>query len=159
LHKKIGLILSSRTPSIPVAASSPDSLEGFQARDPEHVKTRLESIKLPAPKVENITGVLESPDILDNTPLQAMDSLAREGVPGASIPASAKARVLIYPPSEQSVPRSKESMQNSLLSNPYLQTGQDRMAEEVAHAEKGTDIYAQDSSSLEGVATGAGPAF
>jgi hypothetical protein len=50
-------------------------------------------------------------------------------------------------------------MQNSLLSNPYLQTGQDRMAEEVAHAEKGTDIYAQDSSSLEGVATGAGPAF
>ncbi|NBV77902.1 hypothetical protein EBR66_07085 [bacterium] len=135
-----------------------NELEGFQSKDPVSVHTRLEAVKLPAPKVENITGVLESPSILDNTPLQAMDSLAIEGVPGASIPASAKARVLIYPPSEHSMPR-KESMQNELVSNPYLQTGQDHMAEEVARAEKGTDIYAQDSSSIEGVAAGAGPAF
>jgi hypothetical protein len=135
-----------------------NELEGFQSKDPVSVHTRLEAVKLSAPKVENITGVLESPSILDNTPLQAMDSLASEGVPGASIPASAKARVLIYPPSEHSMPR-KESMQNELVSNPYLQTGQDRMAEEVARAEKGTDIYAQDSSSIEGVAAGAGPAF
>ena len=147
-------------PTAPVPVAAP--VEGFQARDPVSVHTRLETVKIPAPlapKVQNITGVLESANILDNSPLMAMDSLAHEGVPGASIPASAKARVLIYPPPEDSVPVSKESIMNGMMSNPYLQTGQDRMAEEVARAEKGTDIYAEDASTLQGVATGAGPAF
>jgi len=45
------------------------------------------------------------------------------------------------------------------MSNPYLQTGQDRLAEEVSLAQKGTELYAQDSASLDGVASGAGPAF
>lgn len=153
------------------------NIEAFQARDPVNVQTRLESVKTPAPlnpknelpadynilnssaqKLQVVTGVLESPSILDNTPLMAMEHLGKEGVPGASIPASAKARVLIYPPSEDSIP-AKESMAMDPKNNPYLHTGQDRLAEEVSLAEKGTHLYAEDSGSLSGVAMGAGPAF
>jgi len=151
--------------------------EGFQARDPVNVHTRIESVKTGEPlahknvlppdydilnssakNLNTITGVLESPSILNNTPLMAMDTLAHEGVPGASIPSSAKARVLIYPPAEETVAvGSREAMNPK--DNPYLHTGQDRLAEEVAHAQKGTDLYAGDSASLDGVAAGAGPAF
>jgi len=133
--------------------------EGFQARDPVNVHTRIENVKGKAPlnpKVENITGVLESPHILDNTPLQGMPG---EGLPGSSIPASARARVLIYPPSEETMPAPKESVRLDPKTNPYLHTGQDRLAEEVSLAQKGTDLYAQDSATLDGVAGGAGPAF
>ena len=140
----------------------PMGIEAFQARDPVSIQDRLEQVKNTeplAPKVQAITGVLESADILDNTPLQGMQELANEGVPGASIPASAKARVLIYPPSEDTIPAPQESLFLTPKDNPYLQTGQDRLAEEVAHAQKGTDLYAQDSASLDGVAAGAGPAF
>ena len=133
--------------------------EGFQARDPVNVHTRIETVKGKAPlnpKVENITGVLESPHILDNTPLQGMPG---DGLPGSSIPASARARVLIYPPSEETMPAPKESVRLDPKTNPYLQTGQDRLAEEVSMAQKGTDLYAEDSATLDGVAGGAGPAF
>ena len=133
--------------------------EGFQARDPVNVHTRIENVKGKAPlnpKVENITGVLESPHILDNTPLEGMPG---DGLPGSSIPASARARVLIYPPSEETMPAPKESLRLDPKTNPYLQTGQDRLAEEVSMAQKGTDLYSEDSSTLEGVAGGAGPAF
>jgi hypothetical protein len=138
-------------------------MEGFQARDPVSIHQRIHDVQQPAPlapKVHGVTGVLESASILDNHPLQGMQELANEGVPGASIPASAKARVLIYPPSENSVPAPKESFFGGPKDNPYLQNGQDRLAEEVAHAQRGTDLHAEeDSGSLEGVATGAGPAF
>jgi len=140
----------------------PMGVEGFQARDAVTVQHRLEEVKNTAPlapKVQVITGVLESADILDNTPLQGMQELANEGVPGASIPASAKARVLIYPPPEDSIPAPSESIALTPKDNPYLQTGQDRLAQEVAMAQKGTELYAQDSASLDGVAAGAGPAF
>jgi hypothetical protein len=137
----------------------PMGVEAFQARDPVTVQERLEEVKTVAPKVQAITGVLESASILDNTPLQGMQELANEGVPGASIPASAKARVLIYPPSEDSIPAPSESVALTPKDNPYLQTGQDRLAQEVAMAQKGTELYAQDSGSLDGVAAGAGPAF
>jgi len=148
--------------NIIAAKVEPMGAEGFQAKDPVTVQERIEHVRTTvplAPKVEVVTGVLESASILDNTPLQGIDELAKEGVPGSSIPASAKARVLIYPPSEDSFPISKESINMLPKDNPYLQTGQDRLAEEVARAQKGTDLYAPDSGSLDGVAAGAGPAF
>ena len=148
----------------PATAATADTVptfpaEGFQARDPVNVHTRIENVKGKAPlapKVENITGVLESADILDNSPLQGMPT---DGLPAASIPASARARVLIYPPSEETMPAPKESVRLDPKTNPYLHTGQDRLAEEVSLAQKGTDLYAEDSATLDGVAAGAGPAF
>jgi hypothetical protein len=156
----------------------PVGMEGFQAREPINVQTRLEAVKTSAPlnpkqqlpadynilnssakHVDVVTGVLESPDILDNTPLMEIEQIGKDGLPGVTIPASAKARVLIYPPAEDSVPAPRESIKHDPMSNPYLQTGQDRLAEEVSLAQKGTELYAQDSASLDGVASGAGPAF
>ena len=134
-------------------------VESFQAQDPVTVHERIEQVKVTQPKVQVITGVLESASILDSSPLQGVQELANEGVPGSSIPASAKARVLIYPPAENTIPAPSESMYLTPKENPYLQTGQDRLAEEVAHAQKGTELYAEDSASLNGVAGGAGPAF
>ena len=138
---------------------TPRPVEAFQAQDPVTVQQRIEEVKVTAPKVQVITGVLESASILNSTPLQGVQELANEGVPGSSIPASAKARVLIYPPAENTIPAPSESMYLTPKENPYLQTGQDRLAEEVAHAQKGTELYAEDSASLNGVAGGAGPAF
>jgi len=151
--------------------------EDFQVRDPVSIHTRIESVNtgeplanknaLPADynilnssaqKLNTVTGVLESASILDNAPLIGMDQLGKEGVPGASIPSSAKARVLIYPPAEETVPAVQREAMNP-KDNPYLQTGQDRLAEEVAQAQRGTDLYAEDSAEFKGVGAGAGPAF
>ena len=155
----IVIVMKNFTRAVTAATAPAEAVEGFQARDPVSVHTRIETAKGKAPlapKVENITGVLESAHILDNTPLKAMPT---DGLPGASIPASAKARVLIYPPSEETMPAPKESVRLDPKTNPYLHTGQDRLAEEASLAEKGTDLYAEDSSTLDGVAGGAGPAF
>ncbi len=166
--KNFTRVVTAATATAPVTATATATAldtvptfpaEGFQARDPVNVHTRIETVKGKAPlnpKVENITGVLESPHILDNTPLQGMPG---DGLPGSSIPASARARVLIYPPSEETMPAPKESVRLDPKTNPYLQTGQDRLAEEVSMAQKGTDLYAEDSATLDGVAGGAGPAF
>jgi hypothetical protein len=157
--KNFTRVVTAATAPLVVASSESVAtvpVEGFQPRDPVNVHTRIETVKVKAPKVENITGVLESAHILDNSPLQAMPT---DGLPGASIPASAKARVLIYPPSEETMPAPKESVRLDPKTNPYLHTGQDRLAEEVSLAQKGTDLYAEDSATLDGVAGGAGPAF
>ena len=160
----IVIVLKNFTRAVTVATApatviGSGPVEGFQARDPVNVHTRIENVKGTAPlapKVESITGVLESAHILDNSPLQGMPT---DGLPAASIPASARARVLIYPPSEETMPAPKESLRLDPKTNPYLQTGQDRLAEEVSMAQKGTDLYAEDSATLDGVAGGAGPAF
>lgn len=143
---------------------NPVGVEAFQVRDAPSINTRLESVKtgLPlAPKVAAVTGVLESPHILDNTPLQAMDSLAQEGVPGASIPASAKARVLIYPPAEGFVPAPIGSIDAMPMANPYLQEGEDPDGVRTSLFEKGTDGVDRNSVSISDMAAvgNAAPAF
>ena len=115
-------------------APEPVGIEGFQARNAQSVHTRLEDVKVVAPKVAAITGVLESPSILDNMPLQAMDTLTKEGVPCTSIPASAKARVLIYPKAEGFIPMRNDS-ENTLREAPYLHGGMDNegLTDALAH--------------------------
>jgi hypothetical protein len=135
-------------------APSPVGYEGFQARDPVNVHTRIESVKQPAPKVETITGVLESPNILDNTPLMAMDGT--HGVPGASIPASAKGRPTINPIAESFVPAPNASVESNPMENPILQNGVDTEAVTTSLFNKGTDMAAGDSSDMTGVTTHAG---
>jgi hypothetical protein len=137
--------------------------EGFQAKDPQSIQARIEQVRAPAPlqpKVASPTGVLESANILDNTPLQPLSSLASEALPGASIPASAKARVLIYPPEEQTVPATgiREYLP---FANPVLQNGPDNEAVETTMARNGAEMPPAGSPAMNtaGVAGGAGPAF
>lgn len=135
--------------------------EGFQARDPVSVHERIASAKQVQGKVQNITGVLESPTILDNVPLKPMQELTYDALPGASIPASAKARVIINPPAEGFVPAPKASEERLLKRNPYLQNGEDDEGINAALISKGTDMTAPEVPSNELPATEAGsaPAF
>ena len=138
--------------SKPVAATSsslsvsvPDRLknikieanEGFQARDPVSIHTRIEDVKQAAPKKKEPTGVLQSPEILDNTPLviEGMD-----GEPGMSTPASINSRNMIYPPSEESIPSMNGSRDMPPMANPVLQNGQDPMSVGVALSRSATGL-------------------
>ncbi len=118
--------------------------EAFQPKDPLSIHARIAKEKDQAPLqpkvgIANITGVLESPSILDNVPLKPMQELTSDATPGASIPASAKARVLIYPPEEGFVPAPQKSEERRVREVPYLQNGPDDEGVETAMAEKGTD--------------------
>lgn len=127
----------------------PVGIEAFQVKDPSSVHTRIETVKQEAPlspHVQNVTGVLESITVLDKEALLPMEMLAKEGVPGASIPASAKARALIYPPSELSVGRPNGSPNSNPVANPYLQNGQDREGVETSLFERGTDGMDSDAT-------------
>lgn len=119
-------------------APEPVGTEAFQVRDAVSIHTRLEGVRNTAPlapKVEGVTGVLESPSILDNMPLQAMDQMMKDGVPCTSIPASAKARVLIYPKTEGFVPARSDAIENTLREAPHLYGGMDNdsMNDALAH--------------------------
>jgi hypothetical protein len=114
-----------------------------------------------AQKVETVTGVLESPSILDNVPLHPMQELMSDATPGASIPASAKARVIINPPAEGFVPAPKESQERALKRQPYLQNGEDEEGVEAALISKGTDMTEPEvpSNELPSTMAGEAPAF
>lgn len=132
---------SGRYRGAPTTGYPSDAAEAFQVKDPASIQKRLESVKGDAPlqpKVASPTGVLESASILDSAPLQAMDSLAREALPGSSIPARASARVLINPVEEGFVP--KESKDKEPKENPYLQNGPDEDGVGTALVERGTDM-------------------
>jgi hypothetical protein len=141
----------------------PVGVEGFQSKDPVSVQTRLEEVRQPAPlapKVEAVTGVLESPSILDNVPLQPMQQLMSDAAPGKSIPASAKARVMIYPVPEGFVPN--QGIQDvPPMENPYLQNGPDDDGLETAMIGDGTEMPTakRRADEQEGVETGSAPAF
>jgi hypothetical protein len=138
-------------------------IEPFQVKDAASVQERLEGVHTKAPlqpKVAAVTGVLESPSILDNVPLQPMQELASEALPGASIPASAKARVLIYPPAEGFVPAPNGSQERGPKENPYLHNGPDQEGVDTSLFEKGTDMTVeQPAANLAAAQAGSAVAF
>lgn len=138
-------------------------VEGFQAKDAVTVQTRLEEVRQAAPlapKIDAVTGVLESPSILDNVPLNPAQPLTSDAAPGKSIPASAKARVLIYPVPEGFVPN--QGIQDKpVMENPYLQGGPDTDGVETAMISDGTEMPPSEvaASNQQGIAAGPAPAF
>ena len=138
--------------------------EGFQTRDPASIADRIRTNRDGAPlrpKIASPTGVLESPDILDNVPLKPMQELTYDAQPGASIPASAKARVLIAPPPEGFVAAPKGSQDKPPKENIHLFNGEDHEGVETAMLVKGTDIPAPEVAANEMASFGPGsaPAF
>lgn len=118
--------------------TSPVGIEAFQARDAASVHTRIQTVAQKPPPIQAITGVLESPDILDNTPLMAMDGT--HGVPGASIPASSRGRALINPLAEGFQNTPNASLDTNPVANPVLQYGEDNDAVDTAMIDEGTDM-------------------
>ena len=136
--------------------------EGFQgqAQGPTAVHERLTAVKQVPSKVQNITGVLESPSILDNVPLKPMQELTYDATPGASIPASAKARVIINPPAEGFVPAPKASQERAVKEQTYLQNGEDDEGVDTALIAKGTDMVPEvPANELPATMAGEAPAF
>jgi len=145
----------------PVLKAKMRSNTGYP-KDALSVSQRVENIKGQAPlapKIASPTGVLESPDILSSAPLLPMDTLAAEGLPGATIPASAKARVIINPPPEESMPRDNNP-NRALMENPYLQNGPDKECVGTALFKVGTDLSADNGGDvIPSLLTGSGSAF
>ena len=152
--------MANAGPAAPVLPALPAS--AYPPKDALSISQRVQDIKGAAPlapKVASPTGVLESPTILDAAPLQPLDQLATEALPGATIPAGVKARVIINPPAEQTVPRDNNP-NRALMENPYLQNGPDGEGLDTALIATGTDVPpAVGGDAMAGVASGAGNAF
>jgi hypothetical protein len=118
-----------------------DLKEGFQPKNPISIHQRITSNKGGAPlnpKVDVITGVLESPKILDS--LQVSDVLPSEqGASMKTLPSSMKASEPIQTPSESNPPNSSE---REPYPNVHLQNGPDSMGVATALATKGTGLFA-----------------
>lgn len=100
--------------------------EGFQVKDPVSIQKRLIDSKQGAPlapKQDSPTGVLESPDILDNVPLQATGDAGT----ASSLPSSTFSSAMIQPPPESSV-QIPGSVEHPIMANPVLQNGPDNVA-------------------------------
>jgi len=117
------------------------SLESFQVKDPVTIHQRVaESKKGPPllPKVNEITGVLESPNILDSLQISQMAS-GEEGASMKTLPASLTGVHSIRTPSESFINRTP-SPDVPPRGNPYLQNGEDGKAVNTALSQRGSEL-------------------
>lgn len=128
--------------------------EGFQPKDPISVHQRIASNKGEAPlkPTSNITGVLESPNILNA--LQLSEVVPSEnGSSRMTLPASVKAPEIIATPAELT-PQMSES-QVPMIANPMLQNGPDTDSISTALVPKGTALIpGNPSSQIESLSMG-----
>ena len=131
--------------------------EGFQARDPITIHQRIVKEKQPAPKkVDTVTGVLESPNILGAMHISQVRP-GEEGFTNSTQPApNAISSPSIPTPAESSVPQ-PTTTDTGVRMNPALIGGGDPFAVETAMTQKGSALYA--SAAADGASTGgSGPA-
>jgi hypothetical protein len=120
--------------------------EGFQTKDAVSTSKRVIEVRSSAPlqpKIDTPTGVLESPEILDNLPLRMIE----EGMANSSTPASSYGSPMIGPVAESFVPSSGASPEMPIQANPALITGLDPQAVGTALMPQGTGSPTQASSS------------
>lgn len=130
--------------------------EGFQAKDPISIHQRITKQRVSLPAVDSVTGVLESPDILDNFKVGAV-SAAEEGFTNSVQPASLVANVApMATPAESSMPRGN-SPDAAPMSNPALITGADPVGVETAMANKGTALNTAPAANMSATTTGPAP--
>jgi hypothetical protein len=115
--------------------------EGFQPKDPVTIHQRIvnEKAKGPLnPKVEDVTGVLESAKILDSLQIANLNK-AESGGSSSTLPASLNG----LPPIR--TPREEEIIKNTFndlgpRGNPYLQNGTDDSSVNTALSSRGADL-------------------
>lgn len=132
-----------------------EQAEGFQARDPVSIHQRIVGVKkdLPLkPKLSQVTGVLESPEILDSMQISQIES--DEGASSVTLPASLKGNVSIRTPPEGSVARNA-SPDHALRGNPFLQNGEDDTAVSTALSKRGSELLmTQGAGDVNGTSVG-----
>ena len=128
--------------------------EGFQAKDPISIHQRIEKNKTAAPlnPKTTITGVLESPEILDS--LQISPVLpAEQGGAMHSRHAALKANDNIPTPPE--LTPTSTSVEHTPSANPFLQNGPDIEGIFTALIAKGTALFkGQPSTNVKGASSG-----
>lgn len=115
--------------------------EGFQPRDPVSIHQRVTTEKAPGPlqpKVNEVTGVLESAKILDSLQIANLDK-AESGGSSSTLPASLSG----IPPIR--TPREEEIVKNTFSDlaprgNPFLQNGADDGSVNTALSSRGADL-------------------
>jgi hypothetical protein len=115
--------------------------EGFQPKDPVSVHQRIADNKKEGPlqpKMDDITGVLESPKILDSLQIANLNK-AESGGPSRTQPASLSG----IPPIR--TPREEEIVRNTFedlapRGNPFLQNGADDGSVNTALSSRGADL-------------------
>jgi hypothetical protein len=115
--------------------------EGFQPRDPVSVHQRVTTEKAPGPlqpKVDEVTGVLESAKILDRLQIANLNK-AESGGSSSTLPASLSG----IPPIR--TPREEEIVKNTFndlapRGNPFLQNGADDGSVNTALSSRGADL-------------------
>jgi hypothetical protein len=153
LEEKPIVVVDSET----LSASVP-TVEAFQPRDPVSIHQRIATNKRGAPlepKLENVTGVLESPEILDS--LHLTDLTAPEmGGSHKTLPLGVMAGEAIRTPAEATLPPI-DTPDNAPMPNPYLQNGPDSKGILTALINKGTAMFSGNpSSEVPAVNNGAG---
>lgn len=129
--------------------------EGFQVKDPVSIHQRIIGAKKDGPlkpKVSQVTGVLESPHILDSLQISQIDS--DEGASTRTLPASLTGNVSIRTPSEGSIAR-EVSPDHALRGNPFLHNGEDDTAVSTALSRKGSELLmTQGAGDVHGASVG-----
>jgi hypothetical protein len=115
--------------------------ESFQPKDPVSVHQRVTTEKAPGPlepKVQDVTGVLESAKILDSLQIANLNK-AESGGSSSTLPASLSG----IPPIR--TPREEEIVKNTFSDlaprgNPFLQNGADDGSVNTALSSRGADL-------------------
>lgn len=132
--------------------------EGFQPRDPVSIHQRVVGEKAPGPlepKVQDVTGVLESAKILDSLQIANLNK-AESGGSTSTLPASLSG----IPPIR--TPREEEIIKNTFndlapRGNPFLQNGADESSVNTALSSRGADLKMdQNAGNVPGTTVGHG---
>ena len=130
----------------PPAKIPPPKKEGFQAKDPISIHQRIASQKKTVGKSGEPTGVLESPDILDNFHISDIKS-GEEGFANETTPAPlSMTNEQIPTPADSSMPRAMGATSGP-MENPALIGGRDLEGEYTATSTmKGSSLVTGNSS-------------
>jgi hypothetical protein len=119
--------------------------EGFQVKDPISIHQRIKTAHVPTPPPSMITGVLESPEILDNLQIAKLDEA---GAARRVQPAGAKGAAEPIPTPKDSadeLPASGSYERRVPIANPPLQNGPDNQGILTALIAKGTALFTGES--------------
>jgi len=131
-----------------VKGVTPPAPKKEAAKDPISIHQRIASQKKPAPKVTSPTGVLESPDILDNYHISDIKA-GEEGFTNSTMPAPLNMTTVPIPtPADSSMPRNM-GVTPGPMENPALIGGRDLEGEYTAtNTLKGSSLLTNSSSNV-----------
>lgn len=155
---QLGSAFLEPKPVVVVATNLPPATESFQPKDPVSIHQRIVANKRTeplGPKLENVTGVLESPEILDSLHLTDL-SPSEMGGSHKTVPVGVMRADPIRTPAEATLPPI-DTPDRAPMPNPYLQNGEDSKGVLTALINKGTAMFSgQPSSDVPAVNNGAG---